>query len=197
MKGFLNNTREDIRETVAGLYSCIAAHLEWEPFVKAVTDLQKGFKEKTVENQHGIIITIGYSFGRKVLLGKREIISKAGFWSTHRSALQMIVGLLSHNQPLLASAACLAIGEMGRCGPLTENGGNEDDLRDKLVSELLRLMKTEKVSMKLRERAALSSGLICVGDQDFPDRKKIIESFIEAAQDIKDVELHLTMGECI
>jgi len=51
--------------------------------------------------------------------------------------------------------------------------------------------------MKLRERAALSSGLICVGDQNFSDRKKIIESFIEASQDIKDVELHLTMGEAI
>jgi hypothetical protein len=43
----------------------------------------------------------------------------------------------------------------------------------------------------------MSSGLICVGDRNFPDRKRIIESFIEASQDIKDIELHLTMGEAI
>ena len=58
-------------------------------------------------------------------------------------------------------------------------------------------MKSEKVSMKVRERAALTSGLICVGDVTFPDRKKIIQSFLDAAQGIKDVELHLTMGEAL
>ena len=198
MKGFLNNTREDIREAVAGLYSCIAAQLEWEAFVKSVADLQKGLKDnKTVEFQHGAIVTLGFSLGRKVLLGKGQITSNPGFWSTLREALQLIVGFLSHSQPLLASAACLAIGEMGRCGPLTQAGAENDDLRDKLVAELLRLVRSEKSSMKLRERAALSCGLVCVGDINFPDRQKIIESFIEAAQDIKDVELHLTMGEAI
>ena len=40
LKGFLNNTREDIRENVAGLYACVAANLEWDSFSKAVTDLQ-------------------------------------------------------------------------------------------------------------------------------------------------------------
>ena len=193
----MNNTREDIREAVAGLYSCIAAQLDWEAFAKAVADLQKGFKDKTVEFQHGIIATLGFTLGRKVLLGKGQLFSKPGFWSTLREALQLIVGFLSHNQPLLASAACLAIGEMGRSGPLTQAGAEKDDLRDKLVAELLRLVKSEKSSMKLRERAALSCGLVCVGDVDFPERQRIIESFIEAAQDIKDVELHLTMGEAI
>ena len=161
-----------------------------------MSDLQKGFKDKTVEFQHGIIITIGYSFGRKVLLSRNDpFVEKKGFWSAFVEALQMIAGLLSHHQPLLNSAACLAIGEMGRSGPLNESGN--DELRDKVVNEMLRLMKSEKVSMKVRERAALSCGLICVGDESFPDRKKIIQSFLEAAQDIKDVELHLTMGEAL
>jgi proteasome component ECM29 len=181
---------------VAGLYACIAANLEWDNFFKAISDLQKSFKEKTVEFQHGIIITIGYSFGRKVLLSRNDqLLEKKGFWSAFGEALQMICGLLSHHQPLLNSAACLAIGEMGRSGPLTEPGN--DELREKLVNEMLRLMKSEKVSMKVRERAALSCGLICVGDESFPDRKKIIQNFLEAAQDIKDVELHLTMGEAL
>ena len=68
----------------------------------------------------------------------------AGFWPEFRESLQTIVNFLSHHQPLLASAACLAIGEMGRCGPLTQNGGQEDELRDKLVKDdfVLRLRRT-------------------------------------------------------
>jgi proteasome component ECM29 len=113
------------------------------------------------------------------------IHGQPGFWTAFREVLRLLVGLLSHQQPLLASAACLAVGEMGRCGPLAETGGGQDELRDKLVAELLRLLKSEKVSMKIRERAAMSRGLVCVGDPDFPDRKKIVQSFIDAAHDIK------------
>jgi hypothetical protein len=51
----LNNTREDICETVARLFSVVAAHLEWDGFSKALSDLQKGFKDKTVEYQESIL----------------------------------------------------------------------------------------------------------------------------------------------
>jgi hypothetical protein len=129
-----------------------------------------------------LVVTIGYSFGRKVLLWKDQVLGNQGFWPTFSEVLKLIVGFLSHHQPLLASAACLAIGEMGRSGPLTQSGGEPDELRDKVVAELLRLMKSEKVSMKVRERAALSCGLICVGDVAFPDRQKIIQNFLDSAQ---------------
>jgi hypothetical protein len=75
LKGFLNNTREDIRETVAGLYACVAANLEWDNFEKAMADLQKGLKDRTVEFQHGLVITIGYRFGFEYFLDKLNIFA--------------------------------------------------------------------------------------------------------------------------
>jgi len=75
---------------------------------------------------------------------------------------------LSHNQPLMVSAACTAIGEIGRCGPLVETRSETpDETEEKIVNVLLGLVSSQKTSMKLREKAALSLGLICLGDPSF------------------------------
>ncbi len=48
----------------------------------------------------------------------------------------------------------------------------------------------------MREKAALSLGHLCVGDPDFPYRKKVIEDMLESAQP-KQMELHFTIGESL
>jgi len=62
---------------------------------------------------------------------------------------------------------------------------------------LLALVKSGKSSMRVRERAALAAGSFCLGDTKFPHRRMLIESFIELASEIKDVELHFTIGDAL
>ena len=58
-------------------------------------------------------------------------------------------------------------------------------------------MKSGKTNIRVRERAALAAGSLCLGDRDFPHRRTLLESFIELAQDIKDMELHFSIGEAL
>ena len=62
---------------------------------------------------------------------------------------------------------------------------------------LLALVKSSQTNIRLRERAALAVGSLCLEDGKFPHRRNLLESFIELASDIKDIELHFSIGEAL
>ncbi|TRY72263.1 hypothetical protein TCAL_11939 [Tigriopus californicus] len=205
IKGLLDNTRDDVRENVAELYAIIVAELEDELFEKAMGDLTRGFKEKSLEYQHGVIMALGFSFGRRFLRLKARsaptTIDERN-WVIYASSVQLILAQLGTNShTLMTISACTALIELGRCGPLPlEDEGNEGkDIKSKLavVKRLLTILKTGKNSMRVRERAALALGFLCVGDPRFPYQRLILEEFLELASEVKDIELHFTMGEAI
>merc|ERR1719234_81144 len=116
-----------------------------------------------------------------------------------------MVSSLDNSHNLIISAACLALAELGRSGPLPLEAGEVKETEDKaeadtklgLVTKLLALVKSGKTSMKVREKAALAAGSLCLGDRQFPFRRMLIEKFIEMAPDIKDIELHFTIGDAL
>ena len=48
---------------------------------------------------------------------------------------------------------------------------------------LLALVKSSKTNFRLRERAALAVGSLCLEDGKFPHRRNLLESFIELASE--------------
>jgi len=206
IKALLNNTREDIRECVAHLFGVVASGLSLRDFELAVQDLLRSFKEKQVEFQHGAIVAVGYSFGR-VVRGHRKGNVAAADWTTYKDTVNLVIDQLSSQQALSMSAGCLALAEMGRNGALplpaksdenaSSGSSSQNHSKQSLVEKLLSVMKNGKVNMKIRERAALSAGQLSVGEPDFPLRDDVVKGFLELMQDIKEVELHLTMGEAI
>ena len=70
LKGLLDNTREEVRETVAHLYGLVVAQMDLDGFGKAFTELTRSFKEKSLEFQHGIVLALGHGFGRRALLSR-------------------------------------------------------------------------------------------------------------------------------
>ena len=199
IKGMLNNTREDIRELVAQLYSIVAATCQLDEFERVVDDLGKSFKDKHLEYQTGCIIAVGFSFARFFMVSKdNPSMKKVCDWTCFKKMSELIIDQLDHSHQLMLGSACLSIGELGRCTELPlENSGAEDDLKNKLglAKKLLSMVKSGKMSMKVRERAALAVGQLCIGDESFPHRSEVITGFLEAIKEIKEVELHLTMGE--
>ena len=199
IKGMLNNTREDIRELVAQLYSIVAATCEQDEFERVINDLGKSFKDKHLEFQTGCIIAIGFSFARFFMNSKgNPMFKQVGDWACFKEMTEMIIDQLNHSHQLMLGSACLSIGELGRCTELPlKSSGAEDDLKNKfgLVKKLLSMIKNGKMSMKVRERAAIAVGQLCIGDESFPHRSQVITGLLEAVKEIKEVELHLTMGE--
>merc|ERR1719341_3095950 len=201
LRGLLSNTREELRETLATVFGLVASALNKSDFEKAVRDLSKGFKERSLENQHGILLALGHAFGRRLLLARIENpAQKHKDWKIFRESCDMIVGELGAVQNLMLSGSCLALAEIGRCSPLPyDDAGESTELDNKLglMEKLLGIVKSGKVNMKVRERAAMALGNLCLGDALFPHRRTLVERFIEIAADIKDVELHFTIGDAL
>ena len=144
-----------------------------------------------MEFQHGAVLALAYSLGSKI--SNPDVVKLNEFSET----VDLMIGLLESDQhALLMSGALLALGELGRCGtlPLSKDGPKS---KESLFKRLLEIVKTGKLSMKIRERSALALGQLCIGDMEFPWRKDIVQGFLESARDIKDIELHFTIGEAL
>ena len=175
-KFLLNNTREDLRETVAIIYGLVAAILNKPDFEKAVKDLTRSMKEKQLEYQHGAVLAVGNSFGRRILLARiKDPKQQFSDWRIYKEGCQLLIQQLDSTQNLLLGSGCLAIAELGRCGPLPLPDSCEDDSAEQsklsLVTKLLALVKSNKTPMRVRERAAMAAGSLCLGDTNFPHRR--------------------------
>ena len=125
IKGMLNNTREDIRELVAQLYSIVAATCQLDEFERVVDDLGKSFKDKHLEYQTGCIIAVGFSFARFFMVSKdHPTMKKVREWTCFKKMSELIIDQLDHSHQLMLGSACLSIGELGRCTELPlQNSG--------------------------------------------------------------------------
>ena len=175
LKYLLGNVKEELRERVSAMYGLVAAQLDLPEFEKAVRDLSRSVKEKQLEFQHGATLALGHSFGRRVLLGRAP--QPAAQWRLYKEVCSTVVQQLASSHNLLLSSTCLALAELGRCGPLPlpdtepESGGAAEQSKLGLITRLLALVKSGKTSMRVRERAALAAGSFCIGDPLFPHRR--------------------------
>jgi len=201
LKNLLNNTKEDLRETLANVFGLIASTLDKQDFEKAIKELSRGFKDKSLEFQHGVLLALGYSFGARILKSRiKDPSQKYKDWKIFGESCEMILSQLDASQNLMISGGCLALAEIGRCSPLPlEEDGDVTKTDNKLgvVEKLLGIVKSNKANMKVRERAATALGNLCLGDADFKYRRMVIEKFLETAAEIKDIELHFTIGDAL
>ena len=70
LRGLLSNTKEELRETVAIVFGQVASALNKPDFEKAMRELGKGLKERSLEYQHGVLLALGHAFGRRLLLAR-------------------------------------------------------------------------------------------------------------------------------
>ena len=86
-------------------------------------------------------------------------------WRIYKDSCQLLIQQLDSPRNLLLGSGCLAIAELGRCGPLplpdSCDGDSSEQSKLSLVTKLLSLVKSNKTSMKVRVRAALAAG-ICI-----------------------------------
>ena len=189
-KSLLNNTKEDFREVAAQMYGLVASTCDETGFVQCIADLARGFKDKQLELQHGCILALAFSFAPRLLQEDKFQVSNLNEFA---ATVKMMSDQLTDGHSMLMSASTLALGELGRCGPLKMDNSE----KQKLVKRLMELVKSGKIGMKLRERAALALGQLCIGDVEFSCRQDILDGFLDSAREIKDIELHFTIGQAL
>lgn len=209
LRDLLNSTKEEVREHAAVLYAVVINQaFDEKKFESAIQHLISQTGNKNLEAQHGAILGIGNCMERKIVT-KRTASENICNWQLHKISFSTLTPFLSHQNPLLIGAACISIGLIGKSAPLPlENGrdvnGSPDAKRPansnvskiELVRQLLDVMNNNKLNSKIREKAAKSLGLICVGEI-FPHTREVIQGLIDTAKETKDVEVHFTIGESL
>ncbi|KAH9523696.1 hypothetical protein Btru_040672 [Bulinus truncatus] len=223
IKSLLSSSKDEIKQYAAELYGIVSWH------TKSSTDFSSDIKtflgnlaDKNTELTLGSLLALGYCIGLKM-----KVLRSGGNGSSVHDqqfltqCVQTLTGLLDDSSTVKKSTACLALGEIGRNGPLPllagkdaisdlSSGGEVQVKKDEnktdspaenvtkmyLVNRLVAMIKTSNEQNKTKERAAACLGDICVGDADFPHRKKAIEELMNALQS-KQLELQFTVGQAL
>ncbi|XP_066149370.1 proteasome adapter and scaffold protein ECM29 [Euwallacea fornicatus] len=205
----LSNVKEDVREYASILYSLVVAkQCKKSDFDATISYLLEQTSKNNLEAQHGALLGIGACLEAYAFDGRREGVDFDKF-TLVKEALNVIAPFLKHPSPVLVGAAAAAIGSISRAVPLPleTSGGTQDGsphakkqaigpTKLELVEIILGIMNNSKLSVKVRERAARTLGLLCVGER-FAHDKLIIKGLLQTSKDTKDVEVHFTIGESL
>ncbi|XP_034543140.1 proteasome adapter and scaffold protein ECM29 isoform X2 [Notolabrus celidotus] len=210
IKSLMNTNKEDMRELAAQLYALVVSTMTGNELQMAVQNLVKITKDNhSPETQHGAILALGYMVGRYVC--RRKAVTSSD--SMHSMDQQMSIppeeddelvamatktigSFLDSSTALLAIAACTALGEIGRNGPLLVPAEGEGFTKLSTVENLLTRIPSGKESTKMKERSIQTLGYLPVGDGDFPHQKKLLQGLMDFVE-AKQVELQFTVGEAI
>uniref|UniRef100_A0A6P7FNW0 Proteasome-associated protein ECM29 homolog n=1 Tax=Diabrotica virgifera virgifera TaxID=50390 RepID=A0A6P7FNW0_DIAVI len=196
VKDQLSAIKEDIREISSLLYSiiltCSASDADLATEVK---DLISQANTKTLEKQHGALLAVGRCLELKLSVNRKQNSDLV------KLCIESLVPFLKHQNALLVSAACTSIGLIGRvCDlPLEDGKPKENGSPDAkkmaidavtkmdIVNELLDVMNNTKLSPKVREKAARSLGLLCVGGK-FPHSREVLQGLLNTAKENCDLK---------
>jgi len=212
IKGFVYNSKEEMREYSAELYGLVVAEAGGvDKQIEIITQLTDAIKTQALEGQHGSVLALGHLIGR---VNKNQgnklgdvAVEDMDTEQTENpkcvevvdKAVRAIITLLDSSQNLLVTGACSALAEIGRNStlPLPDTAEGKDKVsKMTIVEKLVKKVSTTKENNKVRESAAVCLGSLCVGEKEFPHKKKIIESLLECAE-AKQVELHFTVGDSL
>jgi len=197
IKKFMSNTKEEMREFAAQLYALVIIEGHTNKGYDTIEELTKGIKSEAQEGQHGFILALGYIIGRTfrkkrsqfgdVAVEEMETEDQIGRKEndTLNAATIKVAGYLDDAQPVLSTAACTALGEIGRSGVLplpNESSSPKAISKLSIVENLIKKTNSVKEHPKVREKAATTLGLICVGDPAFAYRTKVLEGLLSAAE---------------
>uniref|UniRef100_A0A8C5VKA6 Ecm29 proteasome adaptor and scaffold n=2 Tax=Euarchontoglires TaxID=314146 RepID=A0A8C5VKA6_MICMU len=202
IKSLMNSSKEEMRELAALFYSVVVSTVSGNELKSMIEQLIKTTKDNhSPEIQHGSLLALGFTVGRYLAKKKQQDPERnADFLPEQeeliQSATETIGSFLDSTSPLLAIAACTALGEIGRNGPLPIPSEGSGFTKLHLVESLLNRIPSSKETNKMKERAIQTLGYFPVGDGDFPHQKLLLQGLMDSVE-AKQIELQFTIGEAI
>uniref|UniRef100_A0A673VC60 Ecm29 proteasome adaptor and scaffold n=1 Tax=Suricata suricatta TaxID=37032 RepID=A0A673VC60_SURSU len=206
IKSLMNSSKEEMRELAALFYSVVVSTVSGNELKSMIEQLIKTTKDNhSPEIQHGSLLALGFTVGRylakkKMRMGEQDPETNADFLPGQeeliQSATETIGSFLDSTSPLLAIAACTALGEIGRNGPLPIPSEGSGFTKLHLIESLLNRIPSSKETNKMKERAIQTLGYFPVGDGDFPHQKLLLQGLMDSVE-AKQIELQFTIGEAI
>ncbi|XP_041357221.1 proteasome adapter and scaffold protein ECM29-like [Gigantopelta aegis] len=208
IKTFISSSKDDIRDPAAELFAIVIMYCGKDDLIQqALEEFTSNLNSKNVVKQHGSLLGLGYLIGHLIRRRSYDMETDSAdqrsvsVLQAHiNTAVFTIASMVKTSEQSLLSSVCVALGEICRNGvmPLPNGDSNEEKTPTKLslVKNLINVIETSKETAKVKERAVVCLGYMCVGDPEFPHRRKIIEDLLNAVQD-KQVELHFTIADSL
>lgn len=192
----LTSTKQDVRQLAAKIYAAITGYFSKNEFEKHVSNIMDIMNKKNLEAQHGALMALTYMMERNLMQQRNENKDLCN-WTTYNDIVKAICTYLRDNTTLLMDAAIQAIGVLGRTYSLPLPAEGKNDLNKKgIVETLFSVLTNAKLSTKMKEKAALSLGYLCVGEC-FPHTAETANKIIATVKETKDIEIHLILGEAL
>uniref|UniRef100_T1J5P2 TOG domain-containing protein n=1 Tax=Strigamia maritima TaxID=126957 RepID=T1J5P2_STRMM len=183
IKSLMFSSKEQIREYASELYVIIMANtLSDSKYFAVLGELSKNINDKTLEIQHGSILALGYAIGKKIETSKSMTDARIDNFTS------ALIELLTNTQPLISSAACFSLGEIGRRGALP--GDKITMVIDKLIS----LVKKASADKIIAEKAAIAVGYVCISVKNEDITLTVLKQLIENTKEMKDVDIQYSIG---
>uniref|UniRef100_A0A8C3CD18 Ecm29 proteasome adaptor and scaffold n=1 Tax=Cairina moschata TaxID=8855 RepID=A0A8C3CD18_CAIMO len=208
IKSLMNTNKEEMRELAALFYSVVLSTMSGNELRASVEQLIKMTKDNhSPEVQHGSLLALGFTVGRYLAKGKIRAMELHDIEQPNTAVMpeqeeliklttETIGSFLDSTSPFLVVAACTALGEIGRNGPLPIPSEGTGFTKLQLVESLLARIPSSKETNKMKERAIQTLGYFPVGDEDFPHQKLLLQGLMDSVE-AKQIELQFTVGEAI
>uniref|UniRef100_A0A8C0I7C1 Ecm29 proteasome adaptor and scaffold n=1 Tax=Bubo bubo TaxID=30461 RepID=A0A8C0I7C1_BUBBB len=206
--GLMNTNKEEMRELAALFYSVVLSTMSGDELRASLEQLIKMTKDNhSPEVQHGSLLALGFTVGRYLAKRKIRTVELHDIEQPNtavmpeqeqliKSTTETIGSFLDSTSPFLVVAACTALGEIGRNGPLPIPSEGTGFTKLQLVESLLARIPSSKETNKMKERAIQTLGYFPVGDEDFPHQKLLLQGLMDSVE-AKQIELQFTVGEAI
>uniref|UniRef100_A0A674K549 Ecm29 proteasome adaptor and scaffold n=1 Tax=Terrapene triunguis TaxID=2587831 RepID=A0A674K549_9SAUR len=194
IKSLMNTNKEEMRELAALLYSVVLSTMSGNELKSSVQQLIKTAKDNhNPEIQHGSLLALGFTVGRYLAKRKTRMMEMHDIEEPNivvmpeqdqliKTTTETIGSFLDSTSPLLAVAACTALGEIGRNGPLPIPNEGTGFTKLHLVESLLTRIPSGKETNKMKERAIQTLGYFPVGDGDFPHQKLLLQGLMDSVE---------------
>ncbi|KGL72686.1 Proteasome-associated protein ECM29, partial [Tinamus guttatus] len=207
IKSLMNTNKEEMRELAALFYSVVLSTMSGDELRASVEQLIKLTKDNhSPEVQHGSLLALGFTIGRYLAKRKFRTMELHDIEPPNtavipeqeqliKSTTETIGSFLDSTSPFIVVAACTALGEIGRNGPLpipSEGAGfTKLQLVESLLARIPSSKETNKASFSIQ-----TLGYFPVGDGDFPHQKLLLQGLMDSVE-AKQIELQFTIGEAI
>ncbi|XP_029040341.2 proteasome adapter and scaffold protein ECM29 isoform X1 [Osmia bicornis bicornis] len=196
LRNLLTSTKPEVRQLAAKVYGVVTATLPINEFGTQISEIMAITNKKNLEPQHGGLLALTYMMERRLLILRRNT-NESFNWDLYVNVVKMICNFLHNSTIPLMDAAIQSIGILGKTHglPLPDDGEEEPN-KKAIVETLFSTVTNAKLNTKIKEKAALSLGYLCVGE-NFPHTSQIIDKIIGIVKETKDIEIHLILGEAL
>ncbi|XP_053994994.1 proteasome adapter and scaffold protein ECM29 [Hylaeus volcanicus] len=197
LHNLLASVKPNVRQLAAKIYGITTAQLSTNDFEGQISEITNIMNKKNLEAQHGALLTLTYMMERRIIFRKTNPNDAFFNLDVYINVVKMIFTFLRDNTTLLMDAAIQSIGILGKTYSLPlPNEGEGEPNKKAIVEILFSVVNNVKLNTKIKEKAALSLGYLCIGEE-FPHTEEIVNKIIATVKDTKDIEMHLIMGEAL